>query len=297
MSGKRGRLHGLLTAILTPFDMAGILALELIPALLDFQRTAGIDGVVVCGTNGEGTSLSVDERKQVLEIVMQYSGHLQVVAGTGATCLTDALELTRHAASLRVDAILLLPPFFYKQPPTAGLIDYFLPILDSVDLPMLLYNIPQMTSVPITDDLLNALADHPRLAGVKDSAGDWTRTKQLIDNHPQLKIFGGSDFDALRCWRGGAAGCISGGANPFPEIVAAVRDAVRSGDPVHADAAQDRLNSMLDILVSFPSVGASKSVLARRGFPKMGVRPSLVNLTEIQEAAMLAEFADAQMLT
>src|ERR1043166_2488215 len=86
-------LRGLLTAILTPLDLQGRLALEHYPALLSFQRRAGVDGVVVCGTNGEGTSLSVEERKQALEAALAHRDRLTVVAGTGAANLPDALEL------------------------------------------------------------------------------------------------------------------------------------------------------------------------------------------------------------
>ena len=180
--------------------------------------------------------------------------------------------------------------------PTEGLAAYFLPILDAVDLPVLLYNIPQMTAVPITDALLHRLAGHPRLAGIKDSAGDWPRTHEFITQYPNLQTFAGSDYLASQCFLAGGAGCVSGGANPFPEILVAVRDAFQSGDPAATAAAQARLDQMLDILVSYPFVGASKSVLARRGMPRMGVRPSLVSLTPDQESTMLAEFQAAGLL-
>src|ERR1043166_7488298 len=106
MPDRPPALHGALTAILTPFDLERRLLLDWVPALLDFQRAAGIDGVVVCGTNGEGVSLSVGERKQMLEAVMAHRGSFQVIAATGATSITDALELTAHAADQGVDASL-----------------------------------------------------------------------------------------------------------------------------------------------------------------------------------------------
>ncbi|HLJ56836.1 MAG TPA: dihydrodipicolinate synthase family protein [Chthonomonadaceae bacterium] len=287
------RLRGVMTAILTPMDMSGRLMLEAMPALIDFQRAAGIDGIVVCGTNGEGTSLTVEERKQTLEAAMRRAGGLTVVAGTGAANAPDTIELTCHAAALGVDAALVLPPFFFKSPASAGLTAYFESILDAVELPVLLYNIPQMTSVPITDALLRSLAGHPRLAGVKDSAGDWPRTDALIRAFPELAVFSGSDYLAERCLGAGGAGCISGGANPFPETVVAVRDAFVRGDTLDIEGAQQRLDQMLDILVRYPFVGASKSVLANRGLPRMGVRPPLVNLTADEESAMLEEFRSA----
>src|SRR5579859_151575 len=147
-------LHGLLTAIVTPCAPHGKLALEHMPALLDFQRQAGIDGVVVCGTNGEGPSLSVSERMRTLEAVMAHRGVLQVIAATGAASLWDTIELTQHAARVGADAALVLPPFFFKQPPAQGLADWFAPVLEAADLPILLYNIPQQSAVAISDELI-----------------------------------------------------------------------------------------------------------------------------------------------
>src|SRR5579871_4341095 len=175
-----GRLTGLSTAIVTPFDAQGDLRLEHMPALLEFQRSAGVDGVVVCGTNGEGASLSVSERKRTLETVLEHRKELLVIAGTGAASVTDAVELTRHAGEAGADATLVLPPIFFKNPTAQGLADYFRRTLDAADLPALLYNIPQFSAVTITDELIALLADHPNLSGVKDSTGDWNSTSHFI---------------------------------------------------------------------------------------------------------------------
>jgi 4-hydroxy-tetrahydrodipicolinate synthase len=294
---KAAALRGLLTAILTPFDLNGRLTLEHMPALLDFQRGAGIDGVVVCGTNGEGTSLSVEERKRALETTLEHRGGLTVIAGTGAASVPDAVELTHHAARAGADGVLVLPPFFFKNPTAQGLAAYFNAVLDAADVPVLLYNIPQLSGVAITDALLDLLADAPNLAGVKDSAGDWARTQEFLTRYPHLRIFPGSDYLAAQSWAAGSAGCISGGANPFPEVVAAVRDAHRA-DPGGAarEAAQARLTAVTDILRRYPLIGVSKSVLAHRGLPRLGVRPPLVSLTTAQEESLLAELRAGRFL-
>ncbi len=289
------RLRGLMTAILTPFDLQGNLALEHLPTLMEFQRQAGVDGLVVCGTNGEGTSLSVSMRKLTLDTAMEHRDGLCIVAGTGATSVMNAVELTRHAAEAGANAALVLPPFFVKNPSVEGLEDYFRRVLDSADLPMLLYNIPQFTSVPITDDLMERLADHPNLAGVKDSAGDWTRTQEFIVRYPHLRIFAGSDrLDAL-CYGAGGAGCISGGANAFPELLVAVRDAARQS-PQAALKAQAHLDTLLDITGRYPFISTSKSILAARGLPRLGVSPPLTPLTAERERDLLAELREGGFL-
>lgn len=284
-----------MTAILTPFDLQGKLALEHFPALIEFQRQAGVDGLVVCGTNGEGTALSVVERKQALETAMAHRGDLKIVAGTGATSVTDALELTRHAADLGVDAVLVLPPFFSKKPSARGLADYFLRVLDTTDVPTLLYNIPQFTEVAITDDLMELLTGHPNLAGIKDSAGVWTRTEEYIRTYPNLRIFAGSDRLDAACYAAHGAGCISGGANAFPEFLVAVRDAShRSAE--EADRAQTQLNALLDIMARYPFLSSSKSILTQRGLPRLGVRPPLTVLEPGMESRLFVELREAGFL-
>lgn len=288
------RLQGVLTAILTPFERDGRLALEKMPDLLAFQRQAGVDGVVVCGTNGEGLSLSVEERQRTLEAVLAHRKGLTVVAATGATSVTDAVALTRHAGEVGADAALILPPSFFKNPTAQGLADYFRPVLDAADLPALLYHIPQYSAVPISDELLALLQDHPNLAGVKDSSGDWNGTSHFITRWPQLKIFAGSDRLAAKAAASDAAGSISGGANAFPEVIVGVSNAQRQGGD--APAAQQRLDALIDITSRYPLIAVSKSVLAHRGLPRLGVRPPLIDLTSAQEESLISELRAAGML-
>src|SRR5205085_602604 len=140
---RMSTLSGVMTAIVTPFSESGELNLIALPPYLQFQEAAGIDGVVVCGTNGEGVSMSVAERKGLLEAVIGIKGALSVVAGTGAANLPDTIELTDHAASVGADAALVLPPFYFKNPSGQGVSAFYRRLLDSTDLPILLYSIPQ----------------------------------------------------------------------------------------------------------------------------------------------------------
>jgi 4-hydroxy-tetrahydrodipicolinate synthase len=292
------RLSGLSTAILTPFDAHGDLKLEHMPALLEFQRAAGVDGVVVCGTNGEGTSLSVDERKQTLEAVLAHREGLLVIAATGAASVTDAVELARHAGEVGADATLILPPIFYKTPTAQGLADYFRRALDAADLPALLYNIPQFSAITITDEVLALLVYHPNLAGIKDSTGDWHSTSHFITAYPHLRIFPGSDTLLARGAAAGAAGAISGGANAFPEVIAGVLRAHHEqpeGDG--AALAQKRVDALISITKRYPLIAVSKSVIAHRGLPRLSVRPSLVDLTPAQEASLLTDLHAAGFLS
>ena len=146
----------------------------------------------------------------------------------------------------------------------------------------------------ITDAVLEPLLNHPNLAGIKDSAGVWEDTLHYITAYPQLRIFAGSDRLAYQSFRHGAGG-ISGGANAFPEALAAVRDACKTGD-VEGAAAQTRLNALLDITTRYPFISTSKSILAHRGLPRLGVRPPLMPLMEEQETELISELKTAGFL-
>jgi 4-hydroxy-tetrahydrodipicolinate synthase len=289
-----GRLHGAMTAMITPFDEAGDLKLDLLPAYLEFQRAAGIGGVVVSGTNGEGVSMTVDERKRLLEGVLRHKGNLTVIAGTGAAALPDAMELTRHAASAGADAVLVLPPFFFKNPTAQGVADYFRRVMDISDIPVLLYSIPQQSAVAVTDEILSLLDGHERLAGLKDSAGDWERTHALVTGRRDLAVLSGSDDLLDRAIGAGAVGNISGTANAFPELIVGVWRASQEGN---VEEAKRQLDAAKGILMQYPLIAASKSVLAYRRVGRMFVRPPLINLTRAQEEEMLGRLKEAHLLS
>src|SRR5579872_5245951 len=255
---KRGMkdLRGVMAAMVTPFDRSGALNLGALPGYLEFQRAAGMDGLVVSGTNGEAVSMSVEERQRLLEAVLERRGDLVIVAGTGAASVTDALALTRHAAAVGADAALVLPPFFFKNPSAQGVADYFRRVLDAAELPVLLYSIPQFSGVAITDEVLALLDGHPRLAGLKDSAGQWERTYALITGRRDLKVFPGSDGLLAPSLVAGAAGSITGTANAFPDLIVAVKRAHDAGRDT--TEAQARLDAAKNILVQYPLISSIK---------------------------------------
>jgi 4-hydroxy-tetrahydrodipicolinate synthase len=288
-------LQGVFTAIVTPFHADGTLNLDALPGFLEFQSRMGINGIVVSGTNGEGVSLSVEERKSLLEFALKNRGELLVIAGTGAASVTDAIELTRHAESAGADAALILPPFFFKNPSAQGVAAYFRQILDATSsIPFLLYSIPQFSAVAITDEVIALLADQTRVIGLKDSAGRWDRTEELMTKHSELLIFPGSDDLMAKSFQAGARGAISGTANAFPELVSGIYRAHQSGgDPY---AAQTRLDEARKIMMDYPIIAVSKSILAHRGVERMWVRPPLVDLTSIQERELLNRLHEKNLL-
>lgn len=296
-NSRIANLKGTFVALLTPMDSAGSILHEALPDLLDFHRRNGVVGAVSGGTNSEATSLSVSERKGLLEATLAHGAGLHIMAGTGATSITDALDLTRHAADCGAAAALVVPPFFVKNPSVEGLYRYFMTLLDGADIPLLLYHIPAFTAVPIPDALIDRLLGHPNLVGMKNSTGDVEHTVGWLEKYPTLALFSGSDLIHEHLYPEGAHGCISGLANAYPELISAVWTGYAE-DPSLAKMreAQQRVLQMATIVRKYPFVANNKAILAHRGFPRFFVRPSLVDLTAEEEANLTAELREAGLL-
>jgi 4-hydroxy-tetrahydrodipicolinate synthase len=248
--------------------------------------------VIPCGTNGEAASLSVAERQAIVETTMAAAGGLTVVPGTGAAALSDAITLTRHAFASGATAVLVMPPFYFKRPPEAGIIAWFQRVIDAA-VPtggrVLLYHIPQTTGAPISDGILQALhASHPEaLYGIKDSTGDPAQGEHIRAAFPWLTYFVGNDHLVAAACRGGGAGSITAGANVFPDLVGAVQRAAWEGGDL--EAAQATLSAARALLESCPLQPATKTALSEvTGLPPTAVRPPQIELTAEQRNAFLA---------
>jgi 4-hydroxy-tetrahydrodipicolinate synthase len=192
-------LRGVFAPIVTPFRLAdGEVDVPWIRDYLQYLRSHGCEGIVPCGTNGEAPSLSVEERQQVVAAALSAADGMPVIAGTGASALPDAIALTRHAFWAGVDAVLIMPPFYYRRPADAGVAAWYQRLFDAAVPPggrVLLYHIPQTTGVPISDELIRALLINHReiVCGIKDSTGDPLQGKHFRETFPGLCYFAGND--------------------------------------------------------------------------------------------------------
>ncbi|MDO8684481.1 MAG: dihydrodipicolinate synthase family protein [Armatimonadota bacterium] len=271
-------LKGIVAAILTPFDENDNIDLEYMKKLIRFIEESGIQGFVPSGSNGEASSMRLEERKRVIETAANSKGKMFMVAGTGASGLPETLELSKFAESVGTDAIMVMPPYFFTNAPVQGLIEYYKRVFDAVSAPVFLYNIPQCTGIKISDEIIRALEHYPHLVGVKDSSGKLDSTLHYIENFPNLKIFVGDDHQVLPVLKAGGAGHITGMPNAFPELCASLWKAFNAGE--EATALQERLSQARDIIRDFPEFGVNKYVLTFRGFPMRYSRLPLLNLTE-----------------
>jgi len=221
-------------AIVTPLDATNRLDTNAMQQLMRHLAQHGLDGVVPCGTTGEGPSFSVQERLEIIKSTIAARGHLQIIAGTGCQALSDTVALTRAAIDAGADAALVLPPFFYKQSGDAGVIAWYRAVCDALPAhgKIILYHIPPMTGVAITVPIIEALCrSHPeQILGIKDSGVDAAHTAMLVASFPHLKIYTGNAPILAQAIRDGAAGSILAIANIVPRALRILSDAPHRRD-------------------------------------------------------------------
>lgn len=277
-------MRGVLSPVVTPFDE------NLAP---DFDRwiahcrwlQAKDCGLAVFGTNSEANSLSASERMDLLERGLEAGlDPARMMPGTGSCALTDAVELTSLAVKGGCSGVLMLPPFFYKGLSDDGLYAFYSEVIQRVGderLALYLYHIPQFAGVPIPHDLIERLVrDYPRtVLGIKDSSGDWSNTKAMLDRFPDFGVFCGSESFLLDNMRNGGAGCISATANINAPAIVDLFDHWRNDD---ADDRQEKVTRFRKSIEGFAMIPALKSTVAIvTGDPAWNaVRPPLLQLDE-----------------
>ncbi len=251
-------------------------------------------GLAVFGTNSEANSLSVEEKIDLLDALVDGGIDTgRMMPGTGACAIPDAVRLTAHAVSRGCAGVLMLPPFYYKGVSDEGLFRSFAEVIERVGdsrLRVYLYHIPPVAQVPITLTLIERLlAAYPQtVVGIKDSSGDWSNTEAVLKAFPGFAVFAGSETFLLRNMRSGGAGCISATANINP---AAIHDLYAGWQAADADARQAALDDLRGAMQAFPMIPALKHAVAHFAHdPDWDrVRPPLVELTADQKTALVAE--------
>jgi 4-hydroxy-tetrahydrodipicolinate synthase len=286
------RLRGVLSPVVTPFD-AGLR-----PDAGRFVRHCRwlLDqdvGLAVFGTNSEANSLSVAEKIALLDaLVAAGLPPERMMPGTGCCAFPDSVELTQAAVRLGCAGVLMLPPFYYKSVPDDGLFRSYAEIIERVGdrrLRIYLYHIPPVSQVPIGLALIERLlrAYPGTIAGIKDSSGDWTNTRSMLERfQPQgFDVFAGSETFLLSTLRGGGVGCITATGNVNPAPIARLARSWREPD---ADRQQAALDAVRAVFQRFPMIPALKAAIAHHAADPgwVTVRPPLVELDGAQQRAL-----------
>ncbi len=223
--------HGSLVAMVTPFRNGKVDEAK-VRELVEFHVTNGTDALVPCGTTGESPTLSHDEHKRLVEIVVEAAaGRIPVVAGTGSNATAEAIDLTKHAARAGARGALVVNPY-YNKPTQEGLYRHFRAVAESVSLPILVYNIQSRTAVNIETETMARLArDCQNIVGVKEASGSLDQMSQVIAAcGPDFAVISGDDNSPLPLMAIGGAGVISVIANIVPREPAELTHAALEGD-------------------------------------------------------------------
>ena len=250
---------GSLVALITPMREDGSVDEKAFAAFVDWQIDEGSSAVVPVGTTGESPTLSHNEHRRVTEIAISVAkGRVPVIAGTGSNSTEEAIALTRHAKEAGADAALIVTPY-YNKPTQEGMYLHFKAIADSVDLPIIIYNIPPRSVIDMTVETMARLARHPNIVGVKDATANLARplhTRRACGaGFCQLS---GEDHTAVAFLAAGGDGCISVTANVAPRLCSDMHAAWQDGRVNDAIAIQDRLVPLHDALFSETSPGPVK---------------------------------------
>jgi 4-hydroxy-tetrahydrodipicolinate synthase len=231
MTKPRRTFQGSLVAMVTPFRDGQVDEAKL-RELVEFHVTHGTDGLVPCGTTGESPTLSHDEHKRVIGIVVEAAaGRIPVVAGTGSNSTAEAIDMTVHAARAGADGALLVAPY-YNKPTQEGLYRHFRAIAEAApELPMIPYNIQGRTAVNVETETMARLAEIPNIVGVKEASGSLDQmTAVILACGPDFTVLSGDDSLTLPLMSVGGRGVISVVANFLPREVAELTHAALEGD-------------------------------------------------------------------
>jgi len=256
----------------------------------------GCDGIALLGTTGEANSFSSAERQGLLEATVAAGiAPDRLLPGTGVAALTETVALTRHALSLGVTTVVMLPPFYYKSITEDGLFAAYAEVAERVADPRLrvvLYHIPQMSAVPIPFPVIARLREaYPgTFTGIKDSAGDLSHMEALVERFPGLAVLAGADPLMLPLLRKGGAGCITATSNLVAADLARVfRHFDGPARAAEVEAAQARIVAARNRASRFAQMASLKALLAHRtgdpGWRRM--RPPLLPLSAPEERALL----------
>ena len=280
---KNNRLSGVLCPVITPFDANLDPDADRLIRQCQWLLSQNV-GLAVFGTNSEANSLSVGEKIELLNrLVNAGVDTSRMMPGTGCCALTDTVELTAHAATLGCAGTLMLPPFYYKGVSDDGIyaaISETIQRVGSDALRVYLYHIPPIAQVGFSVDLIERLVtEYPNtVVGIKDSSGDWDNTYSMLERQwDDFRIFVGSESFLLANMRNGGAGCISATANINPAAIDRLYQTWQQDD---ADDQQAALNAIRDTAMAYPMIPALKATVAEFAGDEQWrrVRPPLVQL-------------------
>lgn len=285
---KRLLFSGLCTAMVTPF-IDGKVNYPMVDLLIRRQIEAGVEAIVLAGTTGESPTLSDDEKAELFRRgVKAADGQCKIIAGTGTNSTAHAIALSQKAQECGVDGLLMVTPYYNKATQN-GLVKHYKAIADSVDLPIIAYNVPSRTGVDISPAVCEKLAGIPNIVGIKEASGDISKVLKIIaECGSDLPVYSGNDDQTVAIMALGGKGLISVVSNVLPLETNAMVTAAANGDFDLAALMQRKLLPLTDLLFCQVNPIPVKAAMKYVGYDVGECRMPLDNLSTQNESKIAA---------
>jgi len=290
-------LRGALTAIITPFDADGAVDVAALKRVVHWQIEQGINGLVPCGTTGEGATLTDDEHRMVIDTVVQTTANrVPVVAGCGSNDTRKTVAAAKRCEQVGADALLVVTPY-YNKPNRSGMLAHFEAVARATDLPVVIYNVPSRTGQNLGADLILELAQIRGMIAVKEASGDLDQIAAVIQGRPEsFYVLSGDDPLALPTVALGADGVISVVANEAPAAMAGLMAAALEGDLREARRSHFRLLPLMRANFVETNPVPVKTAMELLGWCSGVLRPPLGGPTEKTRQALRTALAAAGLV-
>lgn len=278
----------MIPAMVTPFDKDGELDLDQAQKLAERLAEGGANGLVINGTTGESPTVFYPQKMKLFSAVVEaVGGKVPIVANVGDNCTADTVDFARNVEKLGVDGLMLVVPY-YNKPPQEGLYRHFRTIAESVDKPVIMYNIPGRCVINMTAETTLRLAnDVENIVAIKEASGDMEQIKQIIDNAPDnFWVYSGDDDQTYDIMKLGGAGVISTVGNVAPGRMREIVDLCSRGDFEAASVANEALRPLMRELFTTSNPIMVKEALNLSGFNVGGLRLPLIPATPEQSAEL-----------
>lgn len=275
---EKKELYGMGVALVTPFNNDGSVDYDALDRLVDYQIESGADFLCVLGTTAETPTLTPSEQQKVREaVIARNAGRLPILLGVGGNCTQAIVERLTHDAMEGVDAILSVVPY-YNKPTQQGMYAHFSAISKATPLPIILYNVPGRTGVNmLAETTLRLAEDCTNIVGIKEASGNIEQIEEILRRRPQsFKVFSGDDGITLPLIKKGADGVISVIGNGFAVEFALMTRLALAGDYDKAEAIDERLRLMYDLLFLDGNPAGVKALMHMRGMVENVLRLPLV---------------------
>ena len=297
-SKDRPLLRGCGTALVTPFTKSGEIDEPALRSFVEWQVEQGIHFVVPCGSTGEAATMSLEEHRRVVELTVEVvNGRVPVAAGAGSNDTKKAIALSKDMKAAGATHLLHTSPM-YNKPPQRGIVAHYVAIADSVDLPLIVYNVPGRTGSNVEAATTLELAEHENITAVKEASGNLAQIAEIIRNKPQnFTVLSGDDGLTLAILAEGGDGVISVTSNVVPQLAARLCDAFDKG---HVDEAREiahRLAAWTSAAFVESNPMPAKAALAIMGKIENVLRLPLVPMKDSHEKLLRSALADAGALT